>query len=253
MTPMQIKYRIETETIENYNGEKETRKVAIVESENASLNDKKYHIRTDDNKLEFFTIDNPYNSQKLNLWGKHLGDAIKAVIDGYAHALIGEPNQYNVFAQPVQPIVILDEKTAKEYRKKTIDGWKDSEFGYTVKAGSNNSFSGYRFINNKFEIISVLEDQTDYVFFETEDEARKFVTTYIDKVKNLANELITGKIHIDEAANKALDISDFAETLFYDIISYDENKDRYTYANDEHEFENYGYDIVQALKISKKR
>ena len=127
MTPMQIKYRIETETIEDYNGEKETRKVAIVESENASLNDKKYHIRTDDNGLEFFTIDNPYNSRKLNLWSKHLSDAVKAVIDGYAHALMGEPNQYNVFAQPVQPIVILDKKTAKEYRKKTIDGWKDSE------------------------------------------------------------------------------------------------------------------------------
>lgn len=59
-------------------------------------------------------------------------------------------------------LYFLDRKIGEEYRKKFINGWKDTKFGWAIEVGNKNSFYPYLRLNENLESISLWNaDTTD--------------------------------------------------------------------------------------------
>lgn len=206
---------------------------------------------------EYFEINNPYfkssgdaiKDDMAELFYNRFTDAIQAVRDGYAHAILGNPNPINVFQRQSRPIYFLDETLGEEYRQKTIKGFKDAKFGFNVKFGSKNSFGGYNLLDKDLKSIGWFNPGIP-AFFETYEEAESFIMKAFNKAKSAADLLVKseGKTTLDEVFD-SLDMSTVISDMFFDLIESDSNE-KIRFKNGG-KLTDYGYSIVQAIEIKE--
>ena len=221
----------------------------------AKFEDKSYsQIQIDNDGNEYFRIKNPYNDGFLaSCYIDCPADAVRAVKEGYADCLIGN---HKMFAYPgervdLKPVILIDRDKAKEYRERTLEGWKDAEFGYAIAFGSKNSFSGYHVLDKNGKPCLFGEGIPN--IFETKEEAEKyFEENFLDKAKELAKRYIDIK---NQGSENDIFDRKYAFTCISDLmlglINHTENKYSLNDINDP-EFP-YGWRIIQHLKDKKVR
>jgi hypothetical protein len=197
---------------------------------------------------KYFSVKNPY--YKLMLGEKDLTsfrdhfyhrikDAVTAVREGHAHA-IQRSGPINIFATETDVVWFVDEELGEKYRKKTIEGFKDAEFGYGVKFGSNNSFGGYNFVSHTHNICSMWNDDSP-AFFDTEREAYEFIKDIYDVAKTTARVIL----HAEKEDRKQLR-KDAKEKFGKFTITMSMIDDMVT--NNKDELKYTGFDLVQMIK-----
>ena len=172
-----MKYELYVKESEKYDSER-------VKFENGE----DYCVSTDKEGRKYFPIpntytDNPENDPFKMLFCGRIKDAIVAIREGHGDVLsIG-----GMFGASENVYKYVDREYGKQLRQKTIEGFKDSEFGYSIKFGYLNSMSGSRFIAKDNKILSIFDDQSNYIFFDTIEEAENYknkILSDAEKVKN---------------------------------------------------------------------
>lgn len=122
-------------------------------------------IQTDEQYGKYFEVDNELNTDcdtflKYSFSGR-IKDAIDTIKSGNGDCI----KQINLFGKYDKVLYFIDRKVGEELRAKSLEGWKDTKFAWTVECGNKNSFSGYAPINSKGERISMFdEDRTVKTF-----------------------------------------------------------------------------------------
>ncbi len=246
---LKTKFRI-ADCFITYKDGGEVKKCAITED------GEKHIIQTMEDGTEYFQIDNPYhkNSLRERHFLGYLADAINAIRDDYADVLLGG-NHTNVFTKHDRPIVLIDREKGEEYRVKSKDGWKDTEFGWGIEYGNKNSFGGYHLINE--DGVVQLFGEYNPIVFDTEEEANLF---FEEHFYNVAYEYAKEYVAVygdKEKAKKVLDKAWGKECgiifdLCADRITHTEDDKTARIVDDTRNLENIGWDIVQIIKPSKK-
>lgn len=184
---------------------------------------------------KYFKIKNPYapliekgdvEQELAAIFSGRLGDAVKAVQEGYADALFMDDTI--IGDKLVRPVLFLDRTFGEAYRQKTLEGFKNVEFGYTIKFGNKQSMYGYSFVNTKNER-GVYDDEQP-IFFKTEQEAQAYVDKCISDAKLLA---ACGEEELKKEFKKRGSVRDIVMILAFEIY---ENGD------------DYGFKVVQHIK-----
>ena len=216
------------------------------------------YIHEDKEGHKFFYVTNkvgkPFIGEKhmyRSLFNGRIKDAIDTIRNGDAHTLYGSKNIVNVFDSEPAPIWLLDEDLGEKYRKQTLEGFKDSVFGYSVKFGSKNSFSPGRFINK--EGTSICMDREDVpAFFEEEQDAYDFMMKLYNKACEEVENIRNGANSDDVCENYKENF--LLKSMIFDILlKYEDEKEseyeeeNTTYLND-WKLNNYYIEMVQSIK-----
>lgn len=204
---------------------------------------------------EFFCIENPYavpepkkgvNSYfKLHFYNR-IADAIQAIRDGYADAIQCKTQDIGGFIHVVR---FVDEKVGKEYRDKTLSGWKNTKFGYALRAGCKNSWSGYSLIGNKGEKLGWLSNTLKYRTFETEESAMEYGKELLELSRSYAEKIVSAENHekaiedVFDEIKKEYGLFSVIDDFMADLITGNGS----AYKNEKHELEEYGYDVIQCV------
>ena len=150
-------------------------------------------------------------------------------------------------------LYFLDRKIGEEYRKKFINGWKDTKFGWAIEVGNKNSFYPYLRLNENLESISLWNADTTQLTFDSEELALEKIHEIIQLAHNYAIEILekmneeTDEKKKEEAFNKAFDQiqEKIGERSVLINLIYDFFDDDLTDVHDE--LNHYGYKIVQCI------
>lgn len=161
----------------------------------------------------------------------------------------------NLFENIISVVYFLDRNYGEKMRRKSIEGWKDTEFGWSNK----NSLSGYRKLTKEGEVISNLDNPYRYVVFDTKEEALQYIESLVEKAKILAEELVeknkvSSSENIAENINKLIDKIDETEgqfSIICDFVFDFLNEEGTDFRNPEKYLTDYGYRVVQCVKPKK--
>lgn len=149
-------------------------------------------IEKDDKGHEYYYPDNPHGL--FGLFSGCIKDAIESIKDGKGDVIAMKTNSFS--PSSVRVIRYIDREYGEYLRQQSIEGWKDTKFGYAVYFGWLNSFGSY----------VLCKDNTPFLYgnpekiltFDKKEDADKYISD-IEK---------TAKKYYDEY--KSLDSSDSA-------------------------------------------
>lgn len=212
-------------------------------------------IQTDEQYGKYFEVDNELNTDcntclKYSFSGR-IKDAIDTIKNGNGDCI----KQLNLFGKHDRVLYFIDRKVGEELRAKSLEGWKDTKFGWAVECGNKNSFSGYAPINLKGKRISMFDEDRTVKTFDTKDKAEEYVKCLLEKAAYYAKRL-ANRYHEAEEDKKGnvidqtiKDINEFAGTQFsvlsdfvFDMLTGDCELKSFECTLDE-----YGYKIIQCI------
>lgn len=216
------------------------------------VDDKPYKIRTAKDGSKYFEIKNPYiqitedssfEDLMTSVFYGRIYDAIKAVRDGYAHCLYlsASPIGRNISLTHPTPIVLLDEEKGKQYRLRTIEGFKDAKFGYTITFGNKKSLNGFEVLSNNGNIMGWPNSENISAFYDTEKEAKNQVTKYIESAKTLIENKTKSEL-LNVCSYDNTDIAYVVKRLAIDAF----------YKGVDHMLDNYDFEVIQSIDNSEK-
>lgn len=142
-------------------------------------------IKNDEQYGKYFEVDNELNTKCNNCLRSNFSDRIKDAVDMIKNGNGDCIKSTNLFVHVDKVIYFLDRSIGEKLREKSINGWKNTKFAYTIKFGYKNSFWRYSTLNNKMETISPFDDNKTPIYFENEKEANKYMEDIIEKSKIL--------------------------------------------------------------------
>lgn len=99
-------------------------------------------IQVDEAYGQYFEVDNELNEEtqmtlrRLSYIGR-IKDAVDMIKNGNGDCI----KSTNIFGSEIIKVVyFVDRKVGDELRKKSLDGWKDTEFGYGIEYGYKGGF-----------------------------------------------------------------------------------------------------------------
>ncbi|MSS07058.1 hypothetical protein FYJ38_00195 [Clostridium sp. WB02_MRS01] len=138
---------------------------------------------------KFFSVDNEFNPGggllKYSFTGR-IQDAVETIRNGDGDCL----KTFNLFGTHESVAFFLNRNIGEELRQKSIDGWKNTKFGWQIKAGNKNSFFGYSPLNLKGEKIGMFDEDRKPMIFETEKEAKEYAEHLVLKAWEYANLMV---------------------------------------------------------------
>lgn len=175
--------------------------------------------------MEYFPVPNnirynPENSLLKKLFTNRIKDAVDTIKQGDGDFLIVR----NLFGRTEIVYRFVDREYGENIRKQTIEGFKDAEFGYSLKFRYNKSISGYNFISKDKTILSVYDNQNNYIYFDTEEASENFKNEILNKANKIAEEYST-IAHDEEKSSKYLKNMFATEDIFSEVgLAIIENK-----------------------------
>lgn len=153
-----------------------------------------YCTEVDEQGQRYFSIPNTINPNHTKncferLFSGRIRDAYEAIVRGDGDC-IGNTQMFGPLGFRNENVIkFVDTVYGDTLRTKTLEGWKDTQFGYNVVFGYNNSFSGARPVCNNDTLFSPFCDKSNEIyFFETEDEAQNYMDSVMEKVKPIVEE-----------------------------------------------------------------
>lgn len=214
---------------------------------------RKKRIYVDDKGRKYFEVDNELNDSASSSFLRRsfsgrIKDAIETIRMGNGDCLKVE----NFFGRHESVLYFLDRTIGEEFRKNSIEGWKDTKFGWVIKVGSKNSFYGYQMLGENFMTISPFDEDKLPVYFESEKDAEKYVKGMLEKSKYFS-ERLSAKIsetNDEKEKDKIIDlilgeIKEYTGSEWSVVVDFMEDMHRNRENN--YELNNMGYSIVQCV------
>ena len=150
-------------------------------------------IQNDEQYGKYFEVDNELNDEYKSFMRFSFSGRIKDAVDMIRSGNGDCIKSYNLFGRVDKVVYFIDRKIGEELRQKSLEGWKDTKFGWAIECGNKNSFSGYSMLNKKTERISALDEDRTPISFTSKEEAARYVEDLIERAryyaKRLANKL----------------------------------------------------------------
>lgn len=146
-------------------------------------------ILTNNEYGKYFEVDNELNHDDPTLLSRSFNGRIKDAIDTIRNGN-GDvvKSTKGFFGERMDSVVyFIDRKVGEEVRQRSIEGWKDTKFGWVITCGPKKSY--LRPINAKGETLSMFDPVSDRATFDTRDEAVSFIEGLIEKAKEYATDL----------------------------------------------------------------
>lgn len=150
-------------------------------------------------------------------------------------------------------LYFLDRQIGEELRQKSLEGWKDTKFGWVIECGNKNSFSGYSMLNKKNERITVFDKDRSPMVFDTKESADEYVEYLIERskyyAKRLVNNLcgITDEKERDKIIYNAIDEYAGAKFSILSDFTFDMLTDDCKLKSSECNLNNMGYNVIQCI------
>lgn len=218
---------------------------------------RKKAIQTDDQYGRYFYVDN-----ELNTTGKHkllrssftgrVKDAVDTIRNGNGDCI----QQTKLMFQFTHVCYFLDREIGEKLRAKSIEGFKDTKFGWSIEVGNRNSMSGYAPIKPDGSRLSVFDEDRSILTFDKEEDAEAYIQKLINQAKDIAKTMsddIT-KAETKDAKGAAMDASfkkieevsgtrcSVLESLVCDMVNGDG-----ILKSEDSDLDNWGYDVVQCI------
>lgn len=214
---------------------------------------RKKRIQTDSQNREYFYVDNELNTNVSTFMKYSFSGRIKDAVDMIKLGNGDCIKHTDILGLSDSVLYFLDRKIGEEYRKQSIDGWKDTKFEWTIEVGNKNSFYPYLSLNKNLEQISLWNADTTPLTFDSEESALEKIHEIIQIAHNYAIEILekmneeTDEKKKEEAFNKAFDQiqEKIGERSVLINLIYDFFDDDLTEVHDE--LNHYGYKIVQCI------
>lgn len=214
----------------------------------------KKEIHIDEKYGKYFYVGNSLNNSKTIFKESFIGriaDAVQTIKNGDGDCI----QETTLFGRVIHVVYFIDREIGEKLRKQSLEGWKDTQFGWTIEFGNKNSFSGFSPINSKGNPLGYNDNHLTYQTFSTEEEARKKVESYLEEARKIATELIEKnknktKEERELNTNNLLDTFEANDELFsivcefvFDLV----NQDCSDFKNSEKKLSDYGFRIIQCI------
>lgn len=217
---------------------------------------RKKKIQVDGQYGKYFEVDNELNTNyksclRFSFSGR-IKDAVDMIKSGNGDCI----KSMQMFGRHDKVIYFLDRTIGEELRQKSLDGWKDTKFGWVIECGNKNSFSGYSMLNKKMERISMFDEEHKPMTFDTEEAAKQYVEYLIERAKYYAKRLVNKLVNVseEEERNRIIDeiireIDEYAETKFSILsdFAFDMLTGDCKLKSSECNLDEMGYNIVQCI------
>lgn len=217
---------------------------------------RKKMIQIDEQYGKYFEVDNELNTDcksclRFSFSGR-IKDAVDMIKSGNGDCI----KTIQLFGRHDSLVYFLDRTIGEELRKKSLDGWKDTKFGWAIECGNKNSFSGYSMLNTKMEKISMVDEEHKPMTFDTEEAAKRYVESLIEKAKCYAKRLANNLVNVSEKAERdrlidetISEIDEYAGTKFSVLsdFAFDMLTDDCKLKSSECNLDEMGYKIVQCV------
>ena len=168
-------------------------------------------IQNDEQYGKYFEVDNELNTDcktfmRFSFSGR-IKDAVDMIRSGNGDCI----KSYNLFGRVDKVVYFIDRTVGEELRQKSLEGWKDTKFGWAIECGNKNSFSGYSMLNKKNERISAFDKENTPMTFDSKEVANEYAEYLVDKAryyaKRLANNIsgIEDKTELERIIDVAID------------------------------------------------
>lgn len=172
-------------------------------------------ILTDENGYEYIHIHNPYS--KRGKFSDHIKDAITCIKEGRGDVL----TQITIFSFPIDYVrKYIDREYGESLRARSIEGWKNAKFGYAVKFTKSNPYTAGSLISVNKERMSIFDDRSNILTFDTRKEAEKFITDVHKLVENTHEKILKlGLKDFDEILHFFNDnVEGGYDSIYFDIF-----------------------------------
>lgn len=204
---------------------------------------------------KYFEVDNELNTDcKSSLRFSYSGrikDAVEMIRNGNGDCIC------SMFMGRIDKVLyFLDRQIGEELRQKSLEGWKNTKFGWAIKCGNKNSFSGYSMLNKNTEQISVFDKVKTPISFESKEEAARYIEDLIERsryyAKRLANKLsiVQNDTEIKSIVHETMDeIEKYTGTKFSIIqdFVFDMLTGGYKLKTSEYNLDEMGYKVIQCI------
>ena len=106
-------------------------------------------IQTNDKYGKYFEVDNELNTDCKSFlrfsYSGRIKDAVEMIRNGNGDCI----SSMKYVGRIDNVLYFLDRQIGEELRQKSLEGWKDTKFGWVIECGNKNSFSGYSMLNKK--------------------------------------------------------------------------------------------------------
>lgn len=140
---------------------------------------KVYNISHDKDGYEYITLDNPFDKE-FGLFTDHIKDAIDCIRNGYGDVV--SISNFLWIVDSMSVLYYLDRTIGDEYRAKTIDGFKDAKYAFSIKA-----YLKYRMFSG--QVISNTGKFLDNYYIDSFEDANSLLDKF-NALKNLSTEEI---------------------------------------------------------------
>lgn len=151
---------------------------------------RKKRIYEDEEYGKYFEVDNELNNEISNILKFSFTGRIKDAVDMIKAGSGDCIKSSNLFGgRHIKVVYFLNREVGEELRKKSLEGWRDTAFGWIVEAGNKCSFSGYAPINKKGERISCFDEERTPITFSTKAAAEEYANEIITKAASYAKRI----------------------------------------------------------------
>lgn len=217
---------------------------------------RKKMVQIDEQYGKYFEVDNELNtnyksSLRFSFSGR-IKDAVDMIKSGNGDCI----KSIQLFGRHDNVVYFLDRTIGEELRKKSLNGWKDTKFGWAIEYGNKNSFSGYSMLNNKMERISMFDEDRKPMTFDTEEAAKRYIEGLTERAKYYAKRLANNLVNVSEKAERdrlidetISEIDEYAGTKFSILsdFAFDMLTDDCKLKSFECNLDKMGYKIVQCV------
>lgn len=217
---------------------------------------RKKMIQIDEQYGKYFEVDNELNTNyksylRFSFSGR-IKDAVDMIKSGNGDCI----KTIQLFGRYDSLVYFLDRTIGEELRKKSLNGWENTKFGWAIECGNKNSFSGYSMLNKKMEKISMFDEECKPMTFDTEESAKQYVEGLIERAKYYAKRLANKLVNISEKEERnriinetIREIDKYAGTKFSILLdfAFDMLTDDCELKSFECNLDKMGYEIVQCV------
>lgn len=167
-------------------------KIDVAVFKNLKYSSTRRVVQTDKDGNKYIQVPNIYNATSFiyqNSFFDRIEDAVKTVLDGNADALIKGNGLFDE-DDTLYPIYFIDREIGNEYRRKTIEEWRDTKFKYSIKISLNYSLLTVQICENLDSCSFINPDKNKIKYFDIFDDAQKFIDNATKTVSKWAKEYL---------------------------------------------------------------
>lgn len=213
-------------------------------------------IQSNNKYGKYFEVDNELNTEYKSFlrfsYSGRIKDAVDMIRNGNGDCI----SSMKSIGRIDKVLYFLDRQIGEELRQKSLEGWKDTKFGWAIECGYKNSFSEYSMLNKNNERITVFDKNREPTTFDTKEAANEYAEYLIERSKYYAKQLvnnlcgITDEKERDKIIDNAIDeIENDTKTKFSIILdfTFDMLTGNCEPKSSEYNLDKMGYKVVQYI------